>query len=386
MRRTIPVALAIVTFLTVSTANPVPLSSADIFWSEHTVDQDFGGDYGAYPADIDGDGDQDVLATEIGGPVTWWENTVGDGRSWTQHVIPGDVSQLSTGVYPADVDSDGDVDAVGVNGTGIFWWENLDGDGEAWLEHRVGSILPDGAETVHAADLDGDGDVDLLAGAVFPDFVAWWENSNGDGLTWTRRLINREFGATLLSTNDLDGDGDSDVLGVSDPFFGRSLAWFENATGNGRNWTQHLIDTDPSVQYYSADSADVDGDGDLDVVAANPEDDEIVWWENSDGGALIWTKNLVDGDFPSARAVTVADIDGDGDPDVVGGSRAEGDVSWWENKNGDGSAWEKQQIDEDFRRATNLRSADINGDGHPDVLGAAQISSEVTWWENRGSD
>jgi hypothetical protein len=75
----------------------------------------------------------------------------------------------------------------------------------------------------------------------------------------------------------------------------------------------------------------LDGDGDLDVVAAANVTDEIAWWEND--GDESFTKHTIDGSFDGARSVIVTDLDSDGDVDVIGTARASvngGEIAWWE--------------------------------------------------------
>ena len=73
-------------------------------------------------------------------------------------------------------------------------------------------------------------------------------------------------------------------------------------------------------------AADVDGDGDTDVLGAATLADDIAWWENTAGDGTAWTEHTVDGDFDSARSVFAADVDGDGDLDVLGASSFGDDI------------------------------------------------------------
>jgi hypothetical protein len=161
-------------------------------------------------ADVDGDGDLDVLGT-VGGAVNdvlWFENTTGDGSAWTQHAID-DSFQGANHVTAADLDGDGDLDVLATATTdGMAWWENTAGDGSAWTEHAI-----DGGSGVQhgiAADLDGDGDLDVLSAGGGE--VTWWENLTGDAMTWTEHTIAGSFfGPIRTQAADLDGDGDLDI-------------------------------------------------------------------------------------------------------------------------------------------------------------------------------
>jgi len=143
------------------------------------------------------------------------------------------------------------------------------------------------------------------------------------------------------------------------------------------SWTEYAVDSDFSgaVDIYAAD---LNGDGDLDIVGAAEFADEIAWWSNDDGGGVSWTRHTVDANFNGARAVHAADIDGDGEQDIVGGAYIANSISWWEN----GTGWFEHVITEDFD-AHSVQCADMDGDGDLDVLGAAcGADDRIDWWKN----
>ena len=409
-------------------------------WTEHTVDAYFDGARSVFSADVDGDGDLDVLgASGKHHDITWWENTAGDGVSWTEHIVDANFDGARC-VFSADLDVDGDLDILGaaLDGDAISWWENRSGDGRVWTEHRVASDF-DGAESVFAADVDGDGDLDVLGGACIDSDVAWWENTAGDGTSWTEHIVDGDFhGAASVYSADVDGDGDLDVLGAASD--GNDVAWWESdGTPRDGGWVEHLMDGGFD-EAHSVHSGDLDGDGDLDVLAAAFDGNEIAWWENEtihssalfpngvldtvgeyavdrgfsgarsahtgdvdgDGdpdvlaagsGHLAWWENTgdyttawtdysVDQDFAGASSVYPADLDGDGDLDALAAAFEADDVMWWENRAGDGSAWTEHDVDLDFDGAQSVYSADVDGDGDLDVLAAASEADDITWWEN----
>ncbi|MEE4355026.1 MAG: FG-GAP-like repeat-containing protein [Desulfococcaceae bacterium] len=98
-------------------------------------------------------------------------------------------------VFAADVDGDGDMDVLGAayDADEIAWWENIAGDASTWIKHSIDNMF-DGAKSVSAADLDNDGDMDILGAAYLGDKVAWWENTVGDGSQWIIHIIDSDFG------------------------------------------------------------------------------------------------------------------------------------------------------------------------------------------------
>merc|ERR1712185_270396 len=93
-------------------------------------------------------------------------------------------------VFAIDVDGDGDVDALSASWKDdtIAWYENIDGVGGSWTRHVI-STLADGAYSVFAIDVDGDGDVDALSASQTDDTVAWYENADSAGTFWTYHEI-----------------------------------------------------------------------------------------------------------------------------------------------------------------------------------------------------
>ncbi len=361
---------------------PIRMMARDIpILAEHTVDGEFGAIRSVFAADIDGDGDQDVLGASGGlDDIAWWENTNGSGTSWTKHTVDA-YFEDAWSVYAADVDGDGDLDILGAASTAddITWWENTNGAGTSWTEHTVNGSF-DGAYFVYAADVDGDGDVDVLGACYFGEKIKWWENTNGSGTNWTEHTVDGSFGgATSVYAADMDGDGDLDILGTAST--ADDITWWENTNGAGTSWTEHTVDGsfDSARSVYAAD---MDGDGDLDILGAASTADDITWWENMNGSGTSWTEHTVDGSFNGAYSVYAADVDGDGDIDILGAAYFGDDITWWENTNGAGTSWTEHTVDGSFDGAYSVYATDVDGDGDLDVLGGGLENHDIAWWEN----
>ena len=180
---------------------------------------------------------------------------------------------------------------------------------------------------------------------------------------------------------DMDGDGDLDILGAG--YYAGEITWWENATGNGTSWTEHTVDDsfDGAISVYCAD---VDGDGDQDVLGAAYTGDAITWWQNTAGDGSRWVKHTLDDSFDGAASVYSADLDGDGDLDVLGAAKEADAVTWWENTAGDGTSWAEHTVAASIDGPRSVHAADVDGDGDLDVLSAAVDAYHVTWWENPG--
>jgi len=159
----------------------------------------------------------------------------------------------------------------------IAWHENTAGDGSAWIAHLISKNEMDLPLAAFVADVDGDGDMDALATSLTDNKICWFENG-GDGSLWTTRMVaDDSLGAHDVFPADLDGDGDLDLLGAA--FEVGEIYWYENRSGDGGDWSPHLID-DQSAGVSELFAADFDGDGDLDTASISWRSREVAWYPN----------------------------------------------------------------------------------------------------------
>ena len=125
------------------------------------------------------------------------------------------------------------------------------------------------------------------------------------GLTSCLECCEVGFARSVFAA-DVDGDGDIDVLSASR--YDDKIAWYEN--DGSETFTAHTITT-TADEAFSVFAADVDGDGDMDVLSASINDDKIAWYEND--GSESFTAHTITTTANGAVSVFAADVDGDGD-------------------------------------------------------------------------
>jgi FG-GAP-like repeat/Secretion system C-terminal sorting domain/Kre9/KNH-like N-terminal Ig-like domain len=363
----------------------IPIVAIAQVWDEQIVADDFDGAFTVHAADVDRDGDMDVLgAAPIGDEISWWENADGNGIQWIEHEVDA-LADAVHGVHAVDLDGDGDIDILGAQQgqSTINWYENIDGNGISWIEHFVDNSLS-WPSWIQGLDMDTDGDIDILCCSFIGDGVAWWENLDGIGLEWVEHTIDNDiYGLRRVHAADLDGDGDQDVVGAS--YEDDIVTWWENITGNGYLWVEHVLNDNLECA-NSVLTTDVDSDGDLDIIATIVCSDRILWWENLDGDASEWAEHTLTDEYDAPQGIHATDIDGDGDIDILCTSLFGSLVTWWENTDGLGTAWSDHTIDIFFEGATNTYAADINGDGNIDVLCAGLDGNKISWWKLTDSE
>jgi hypothetical protein len=309
-----------------------------------------------FPADIDGDNLEDIVCG------AWWYKN----PSWKRYAIPG----IAQAILAYDIDKDGRKEIIGIKGrkddykgdfygnltSELCWLKPIDPLKGKWEEHFIGSgagdwphgsviapFLPGGKlalvtsyhgssnskfpeifevpaslgepwkkrviaeidynEEIIAADIDGDGKLDIVAG------MHWLKNM-GDGTFKTHKITDDDFQAARIAVLDVNGNGRLDVIlgeEVMDypkkevPF--SRLAWFENPGKPTKEaWKMHVIDTVRCA--HSVLAADIDGDGETEIICGEHypfwpyrSRCRLIAYKKADKHGKTWKRYVLDNRF-----------------------------------------------------------------------------------------
>jgi hypothetical protein len=319
-------------------------------WVKHTI---YGASPGAacaaaVPLDLNHDGWKDLIAGR------YLFVNPGRGTSWTRHDIGTATAENAVhDMVATDVNGDGRLDVICLHwytgkNIGIYWYEQPVIPTQTWTAHFISSGLPaSGYKGIHAGidpdclgDFNGDGRMDIACA------LGWIEKNDAAGTRWIDHWNPEVFlgvdgtyhVAVRTAVRDLNGDGYPDIVQAEcDTATPVQIAWLKN-DGHGR-FTRQVIRQGYTEDYHSLVVADLDGDGDLDLLtgagplASGPNAHSVFVFENTAGRdrdpQFVFhdlTEFLSPADAAALRTAFASDhehdarfgdVDGDGRIDVV---------------------------------------------------------------------
>ncbi len=353
------------------------------------------GPWASAVADFDGNGVPDLATVSFEG-TAHLSVLLADGNGGYRPPATYPLLLESLGVVAGDFDRDGDAD-IAVTDTDRFWGGSTvslytnDGKGH-FARTSVSSAGNTGPSGLTAADFDGDGWLDLAtahdAYIVCNNTMAVLRN-NHNGFFGVAQVQTLDSCTRSIASGDLDGDGDSDaVVGHESNVFSVLL------NEGGHLSVSAVIDGLPGGFFSELPSvriADVDRDGDNDILYSHRDTGAF-----SDGEIGLW-RNNGDGSFGAAEAIllsrgnivtnggvgtTTADVTGDGWPDILAASE---NTHYWFLVPGDGKGGFLPA--RPFRAGetpVTVETADLDRDGDLEVVVVARGSQEACVYTNPG--
>ncbi len=360
--------------------------------------------------DLDGDGDLDTLATNgSGSQLIWYES---DGNIRTEftksHVIDGNIPHAISATA-ADVDDDGDLDIIATSTAGsgqVIWYQNQGGLPPVFTPMLLGSDstgdIGGRVNAARAADLDGDTDTDVVVSFYVNQVqtqghVVWFENDGGVNPSFTRNPLQSATGTleniSDIEIGDLDGNGSLDIAAVSETpgiLSGRNrVVWWANNGAANPSFQISTIDTGLSDP-ISLSLADIGGNAALDLVVAAPGSNAVAGFINN--GAAIPSFNIAFNlVLNDPRSVECTDIDMDGDQDIAVALGTDLVATIFESDGAFNPGYSQRQLIPATAFCNDIAIGDIDGNGKLDLAlsfaGAGRIErlQQVTPIQNLDS-
>lgn len=351
--------------------------------------------YAVCLADVNGDHLLDVVAVSEN-RVQWYENP-----TWTKHVIVENQTALdNVCLAPADLDGDGRVDfALGAGWTriGTIQWISRGSDPQAlWQVHPIGVELS--THRMSFADVLGTGKPQLVVSPLQKSvadgvrLLAWSVPDKPHQDPWPMTVLDATLNRMHNHTHlDWNGDGRMETLvaceeGVfliertQDGTFRKVLVGV-GAQGERpelRGAGEIKVGRGPHGRRFLATIEPMHGT------------QAVVYWPHPDG-RLPWQRVELDNTLRQGHAVWTADLTGDGHDEVIIGHREAGPgpivgpgLYVFERMDESGHRWTKHVIDDGGCAVEDACAADLNGDGHVDLIAGGRATHNVKLYFNRG--
>ncbi len=237
---------------------------------------------------------------------------------------------------------------------------------------------------IQITDMDNDNDEDILVAFNDRNTISWFEN-NGTGTQWTEHIILSNVSYYDIAVGDFDNDNDLDIACAD--FLGTKTLWLQN--NNDGTWTEKSLVHTTNDRPYTVALADLNNDNYLDIVYGTyqvTDSASLFWYENQKNGSFSSPKSILAIKNPSAPPnylfsdVEASDLDLDGDMDVIAASN-DGKIQSFSNS-GNGSFENGRTITNSVSGTTSIFAADLDSLADIDLLSASADDNKIACYDN----
>ncbi|HMA61368.1 MAG TPA: T9SS type A sorting domain-containing protein [bacterium] len=327
---------------------------------------------GIYMADMNGNDTLDFIyhnETSIG----WFENT-GEGDFGVENMISDSACGIRS-LLMSDVDDDQDNDII------FFTFRDVPiGNSELEVDNKIAWYENKGAGQFEQPQLIYDGIVDAIYGSdINGDRIVDLIFTENDRLSYYLNYGQGEFGDSVLvpdltgrkaavTVQDLNNDNYQDIIYFSSGIEDYSVCWLKNNLNQG--FESPVIIQDSVYSISSIEAEDMDDDQDFDIFYASKANDEIAWFENIDGEGKFEEEKIITTRI-NPRFLCQGDIDNDGDADLlwaslIDASYLDNRIVWYKNTDGQGNFGKIKIVEKTGVHGVQL--ADLEGDSDLDIF------------------
>jgi hypothetical protein len=348
-------------------------------WQRHVIDPDRPGRaVFVVPADLDGDGEPDLVT---GG---WWYRNPGDAAGdWTRRAVGegfGDVALAH------DFNGDGALDLLGAEGApqsqkpATLVWARNDGTGSFSILDNIPAPGGDFLQGVAVVRPSVGGPIQVAlswhAAAEGVQMLTVPKDPSSD--QWGLDTVSQASQDEALSVGAIDRDVALDLL--------LGTKWLRHG---GTSWTTHTLH--PTEGHPDRNKlVDMNADGRLDAVVgfeAINEPGKLAWYEQPSTSTDTWTEHVISLEVVGPMSMDVADIDRDGDPDVIVGEHnyaqpETAKLQIFENLDGKSSEWKAHVVSVGDEHHDGAVVVDIDNDGDLDIVSIGWSHRRVLLYEN----
>jgi hypothetical protein len=354
------------------------LSATTLFSYPETIATDSYGVKEISLADINNDMYIDIVAANYNsGSIDVYTNPSSTSAVWNKTTVRSNIQDISN-VLTADIDNDSDIDIISsdTGSLSIILDVNLDGKGSSW-ETRTITSTAGAIKSMCLGDLNNDGTLDIVAADDSLDRIFYMQNNFVSNNSWQSvsiYLYENPKNPTSVFCNDMDNDNDIDVVSTSQN--SSTINWHENVAGDGSQWETHEI-SNSVASVNKIFVSDLDNDSYYDIVSISPASSTINFHRNIEGDGKTWESTIIYENINTPTDLFLIDLDSDGDDDILTGSNQPNSILWLENTLPLENNWISKQIGSSITYPSTIKAADIDRDGDNDVVFGSIADSTI---------